>query len=131
MADDPARQLLKDLYRDAVGAGVPRELAKWVFLEAKAIARREIADRRLKRLDSEDFSVRCKAWGTDMETARVLVMQHAPDDVRWHKAETALADAIEEVAVCGRMIEALSKQPPSPNQRPAPAPVPARTQAKG
>lgn len=121
---DPARQLLKDMYRDSIGAGVPKELAKWIFLEAKAIARREIADRRYKRIDSEDFAVRSRAWGFgDMEAARVLVMQHAPDDILWHKAEQALSDATEEVNVCRRMIEVLSSMPPRAAAAPTPAPI--------
>jgi len=121
------RPVLIELYRDACDDGVHAELAKWVFREAKATARRDIADRRYKRLDGEDFSVRCRAWGFgDMDHARQLVMQHAPDDIQWHKAETALSDAIEEVSVCGRMIELLSKSPPA--QRTS---APARTGTKG
>jgi len=53
-------------------------------------------------------------------------MQHAPDDIQWHKAEAALSDAIEEVSVCGRMIALLSKSPPA--QRSS---APARTGTKG
>jgi hypothetical protein len=123
---DENRQVLVELYRDACDDGVHGDLAKWVFREAKANARREIADRRLKRLDSEDFSVRCRAWGMDMESARQLVMAHAPDDIQWHKAEAALSDAIEEVSVCGRMVALLSKSPPAQRSN-----APARTGTKG
>jgi hypothetical protein len=99
---------LRELYRKAK-AGTYTQL-DWVFFEARARGRLAVADRQHRRLEEEDRDVRFQAGRFDTDVARAQVMQNAPDHIRWHKAEQAVADATAEVSVCGRMIEMLSKK---------------------
>jgi hypothetical protein len=108
--DTKKPQGIKDLYRKAVEAPAAT-LVEWVFLEAKARGRLAIAERRMKEIETRTFCVLSRAWSYgDLEHARQIVMQHAPDDIEIHKAEVALADATEEVSACGRMIEHLTRK---------------------
>jgi hypothetical protein len=101
-------QGINDLYRKAVGPRGVNAIEEWIFLEARARGRLAVAERRLKELETRTFCVLSRAWSYgDLDHAREIVMKHAPDDIEIYKAETAVADATEEVSACGRMIEQL------------------------
>jgi len=99
---------LKELYRRSRDGKYT--LTDWIFFEARARGRLAIAERQHKRLEEEDRDVRFQAGRFDTDVARAQVMQNAPAQLRWHRAEQDVADATAEVSVCGRMIELLSKK---------------------
>ena len=112
---EKAPKTIEDLKRLSVQPPGPHALQQWIFLEGAAKGRLAVAERRMREIENHTFVVLNKSWGFDVETARQLVMQHAPDDIQIHKAEVALADATEEVSICGRMIEHLRNQKEKPN----------------
>jgi len=126
---DKKPQTIEDLKRLSVQPSGPHALQQWIFLEGAAKGRLAVAERRMREIENHMFVVLNKSWGFDVETARELVMKHAPDDIQIHKAEVALADATEEVSICGRMIEHLrttkgptinaNSQNETPQRRPA------------
>lgn len=101
---------IDDLKRLSVQPPGPRALQQWIFLEGAAKGRLAVAERRMREIENHMFVVLNKSWSYEVETARELVMKHAPDDIQIYKAEVALADATEEASICGRMIEYLRNQ---------------------
>lgn len=118
MADETRPELAK-LYRDAIGDGVKKDLAKWIFLEAKARGRMEIAERQIRRLESRQLAVESRAAGQLGEAMVMAVLANSVSVVEWHKAEQALSDAVEEVSACKAMVDVLSKSLPTTTSAPA------------
>jgi hypothetical protein len=114
-------ETLEELYRHACLPPGPRAVQAWIFREAKARGRLAVAEREMKELETQRFCILSKTWGTDSDAARDLLMRHGPSGIEIGQAEAELATAVELVSACGRMIELLSRQPPTketPNGKP-------------
>lgn len=120
MAAEPeqTRPELVRLYQLAIGDGVKRELAKWIFLEAKARGRMEVADRQMKRLESRQLAVESRAAGQLSDSMVESVLRNSVAPTEWWKAEQALSDAVEEVSACKAMVDVLSKSLPTTSSAP-------------
>lgn len=102
---------IKDFYRRAVASSpqfVEKVVVDWVFWEAKAAGRREIAAAKLKRLLDTDYMFNVRASTLPSDAARQLVMAEGVDPITMYKAEVELSDACEQLSACGRMISLLS-----------------------
>lgn len=110
--DAQVPERLQDLWKYAKETNLSPAALRWVFLEAKAIGRREVANVEIKRLDSEIFLVANRAHTMETEAARDIVLHYGVGHERIQKANTAYSDACEQVAVCGRMIELLKAKGP-------------------
>ncbi len=98
---------LQDMYARAKESPIPKGIAYWIFLEAKARGRHEVAAANLKRLHDDYHAVFFMAADKDRTSQRQIVLSNAPDYIEFHKASTALSDAAEQLSVCARMIELL------------------------
>lgn len=112
LGDEKKPSTLADLYRKAIGAKGPHVLVEWIFLEARAAGRLEVAQAQLKRLGEEDYLIRSRAYSFQSEAARSLAMEEEIHPLKFHKAEIALSDAREQLSVCARMIALLGGQKP-------------------
>jgi len=100
---------LVDFYRRA-RAELGDKAAYWAFQHAKAVGRREIADRKLKRLEARLSHVEYRAASMPSDVAQAMVMEQAPGDLEFHRAETALADAMEQVQATAHVLERTTKE---------------------
>jgi len=108
---EKAPPTLADLYARAKESPIPKGIAYWIFAEAKARGRHEVAAAQYKRLQDDYHAVFFNASCKDVDSQRQMVLANAPDAIQFYRAETALADAAEQMSVCDRMIALLSNQP--------------------
>ncbi len=101
---------LQDLYNRAKNHALPRGLAWWVFAEAKAKGRRELAAIEIKRLDTDLAAISYRAAMMETTAAYQLVQTQTPYE-RIQRANVEYVDASEAVAVCERMIQILTGNP--------------------
>ena len=86
------------------------DVTYWAFQHAKAVGRRERADRELKRVEGELSSLQYRAATLTSDAAIQLLMNNAPEVHEFHRLDTALADAIEIVTATASVLEILQRK---------------------